>query len=125
MPEKLDLSLIRLSKFKKYWSLHRLFVHICGKPFICKCSSLFVIKCIGNLFLLLFFFSSSFFLWRILSLFLLFPSAFILFSFITHFYFSLLENNLRRTEAPNVCRKSVSYFLSYFLRYKFRAIYYY
>jgi hypothetical protein len=60
-----------------------------------------------------------------LSLFLLFPFAFILFSFITHICFSLLENNLRRTVAPNVCRQAVSNFLFYFLSYRFRVIYYY
>ena len=60
-----------------------------------------------------------------LSLFLLFPFAFILFSLITHICFSLLENNLRRTVAPNVCRQAVSNFLFYFLSYRFQVIYYY
>ena len=49
----------------------------------------------GHLFILLFFFSFSFFLCITLALFLLFLFAFIFFSLITHFYFSLLENDLR------------------------------
>jgi len=61
-----------------------------------------------HLFILLFFFQSSFFLWSKLGLFLLFPFAFILFSLITHICFYLLENDLRRTVAPNVCRQAVS-----------------
>jgi len=60
----------------------------------------------GHLFILLFFFQSSFFLWIKLGLFLLFPSAFILFSLITHICFSLLENDLRRTVAPKNVRMS-------------------
>ncbi len=50
----------------------------------------------GHLFLL-FSFQFSFFLWSKLGLFLMFPLSFIFFSLITHIYFSLLENYLRRT----------------------------
>ena len=46
---------------------------------------------------LFFSFQFSFFLWIKLGLFLMFPFAFIFFSLITHIYFSLLENDLRRT----------------------------
>jgi len=79
----------------------------------------------GHLFILFFFFQPSFFLWIKLGLFLLFPFAFILFSLITHICFSLLENDLRRTVAPNVCRQAVSDFLTDFLSYRFRVSYYY
>ena len=58
------------------------------------------------LFILLFSFQSSFFLWIKLGLFLLFPFAFILFSLITHICFSLLENDLRQTVAPNTRLRS-------------------
>ena len=44
------------------------------------------------LFILLFFFQFSFFLWTKLSLFLLFPFAFIFTSLITHICFSVVEN---------------------------------
>jgi len=54
----------------------------------------------GQLFLL-FFFQFSFFLWTKMGLFLLFPFAFIFFPLITHIYFSLLENDLRRIVAAN------------------------
>jgi len=64
----------------------------------------------GHLFILLFFFQSSFFLWTMHGLFMLFPFAFILFSLITHIYFSLLGNDLRRTVEPNVFRQAVSDF---------------
>ncbi len=60
-----------------------------------------------------------------LALFLLFPFAYILFSLITHICFSLLENDLRRTVAPNVCRQEVSDFFADFLSYRFRVLYYY
>ena len=46
---------------------------------------------------LLFSFQFSFFLCTKLGFFLMFPFAFIFFSLITHIYFSLLENDLRRT----------------------------
>ena len=49
--------------------------------------------------LLLFFFQFSFFLWSKLSLFLLFPFAFVFFPLITHFCFSLFESELCRTVA--------------------------
>ena len=78
-----------------------------------------------DLFILLFFFQSSFFLLIKLGLFLLFLFAFILFSLITHICFSLLENDLRRTVAPNVCRQAVSDFFADFLSYRFRVSYYY
>ena len=64
----------------------------------------------GYLFILFFFFQSSFFLWIKLGLFLKFSFAFILFSLITHISFSLLENGSRRTVAPNICRQAVSYY---------------
>ncbi len=48
---------------------------------------------------LLFFFRFSFFFWIKLGLFLLFPFAFVFFPLITHIYFSLFENELRRTVA--------------------------
>jgi hypothetical protein len=54
----------------------------------------------------------------------LFPFAFILFSLITHICFSLLENDLRRTVAPNVCRQAVSDIFADFLSYRFRVSYY-
>ncbi len=57
----------------------------------------------GHLFIFLFFFQPSFFFGSKLGFFLLFPSAFILFSFITHIYFSLHKNDLRQTVALNVC----------------------
>jgi len=60
-----------------------------------------------------------------LGLFLLFPFAYILFSLITHICFSLLENDLCRTVAPNVCRQAVSDFYADFLSYSFRVSYYY
>ena len=44
------------------------------------------------LFILLFFFLFSFFLWTKLGLFLLFPFAFIFTSLITHICFSVIEN---------------------------------
>jgi len=53
----------------------------------------------GHLFTLFFFFQFSFFLFITLGLFLLFLFAFIFFPFITHFYFSLLENDLLRIAA--------------------------
>ncbi len=77
------------------------------------------------LFILLFFFQSSFFLWTKLGLFPLFLFAFILFSFITHISFSLLENGLLRTVALNVCGQAVSEFFSDFISYRFRVSYYY
>jgi len=52
------------------------------------------------LFVLLFSFQFSFFLWTTLGLFLLFPSAFIFTSLITHICFSVIEN-----ECPSQLRQ--------------------
>ena len=71
----------------------------------------------GYLFILLFFFQPSFFLWIKLGLFLLFPSAFILFSLITHICFSLHENDLRRTVAQNVLFHTIPGNISIILNY--------
>jgi len=79
----------------------------------------------GHLFIFLFFFQPAFFLWTKLGLFLYFPSAFILFSFITHICFSLHENDLRRTVVPNVCRQAASAFFADFLSYRFQISFYY
>jgi hypothetical protein len=79
----------------------------------------------GYLFILLFFFQPSFFLWTMLGFFLLFPSSFILFSLITHICFSMHKNDLSRSAAPNVCHQAVSDFFSNFLSYRFRLSYYY
>ena len=50
----------------------------------------------ARLFVFLFFFQSSFFLWTKLGLFLLFPFAFIFTSLITHICFSVIERPIPR-----------------------------